>query len=338
MLVKPHLLVVVLSATLLGGSAAGRARADVFVLKDGTRVEGKVSYESEDLIHLDTPNGLVIVNLKDVRRRIITPPPDAALDQAEQERVDRAVNEYTIRLRAIKRSYLDLGKASAAERLFAQGRRRVLALDDPLAIGPLTRILSEGNRATRRLLVEALDRFDDDEATMNLVVIAVLDPAESVRRQAALALLKRGDPRVVSDLRAALKSDEDEVVRNAAVALGILRAWEAARDLVDLLSYTRRATITIPREELISGIQGNYISGIRYRVARGVAQAEPVVGVLSSGSALSQQPIKVRRTVTVYRTEVQEALIAITGQNFGFDPGKWLQWLAQHPAPPPPKN
>ena len=185
--------------------------------------------------------------------------------------------------------------------------------DDPLAIGPLTRTLSEGNRPTRRLLAQALGRFHNDEATMNLVVLALLDPDQPVRREAARALLIQADPRAISDLRTALRSDEDEVVRNAAVALGILGAREAAYDLVDLLSYTRRATVTIPRSKLVTAIQGSYIAGVRYRVARGVAQAEPVIGVLSSGSALSGTPVKVRRTVTTYRTEVQEALIAITG-------------------------
>jgi hypothetical protein len=32
-------------------------------------------------------------------------------------------------------------------------------------------------------------------------------------------------------------------------------------------------------------------------------------------------------TIDVYRTEVQEALIAITGENLGFDRGAWLEWL-----------
>jgi len=307
---------------------------DVIVLTDGTRVEGTVTYESPELLHLDTPAGQVVINTGDIKERQVSAPPDAPLDEAEQQRIAGKVGEYTRQLRAINRSYLDVGQGARAERLFEKGRKRVLAFSDPLAIGPLTRILSRGDTRTRGLLVEALDGFDDDEATMNLVVTALLDPAEEIRLRATQALAKRSDPRITSDLRAALNSDEDEVVRNAAVALGVLRARPAALDLVNLFSYTREINTSIPRGDLVSAIQDSYVSGIRYRVAPGVAQAEPIIGVLTSGSAVSYHPVKVRATVIVYRTEVQEALIAITGRNFGFDGDKWRAWLAQHPPTP----
>lgn len=309
--------------------------ADTFLLKDGSKVSGTVTYESDDAIHIDTSKGLVIIDPRDVRRRTISPPRPEPLDTAEQERIDKAVYEYTRQLRAIKRTYLDRPHGSKHEEAFARGRKRVLAMNDPLAIDPLTRLLSEGDERCRALLVEALDRFDDDQATMNLVVVALLDPAESVRLRAVEALLKHNDPRIVADLRSALRSDEDVVVRNAAVALGKLRARDAAHDLIDLLSYERKISYTVPREALLTTIQGNYIAGYRAKVARGVAQVEPTIGVIGSGSAISREPITVRLTQTVYRTEVQEALIAITGQNFGFDHDKWVQWLAQNP---PPKN
>ncbi|UCG32841.1 MAG: HEAT repeat domain-containing protein [Phycisphaerales bacterium] len=321
-------------ATVLVPAVSG-VHADTFLLKDGTEVAGTVTYESDDVIHVDTSTGLVIIDLRDVRRRVVSPPTAEPLDPAKQERIDKAVYEYTRQLRAIKRTYLDRPRDSKYEGAFAKGRKRVLAMNDPLAIDPLTRLLSDGDERCRVLLVEALDRFDDDQATMNLVVVALLDPAESVRLKAAEALLKRNDPRVVSDLRSALQSDEDFVVRNAAVALGILRAREAAPDLIHLLSYERKVSYTVPREALLTTIQGNYIAGYRAKVARGVAQVEPIIGVIGSGSAISSAPITVRLTQTVYRTEVQEALIAITGQNFGFSHDKWLQWLAQNP---PPKN
>jgi hypothetical protein len=324
---------VVLASTTVLVPAVSDVHADTFLLRNGTEVEGSVTYESDDAIHVDTSTGLVIINPRDVRRRVISPPHAEPLDPAEQERIDRAVYEYTRQLRAIKRNYLDRPRDARHEKAFAKGRKRVLAMNDPLAIGPLTRLLSDGDERCRLLLVEALGRFDDDEATMNLVVVALLDPAESVRRKAAEALLKGNDPRVVSDLRSALQSDEDFVVRNAAVALGMLRGRDAAPDLIGLLSYQRKVSYTVPREALLTTIEGNYIAGYRAKVARGVAQVEPIIGVIGSGSAISRAPITVRLTQTVYRTEVQEALIAITGQNFGFDHDKWLQWLAQN-APP----
>ena len=34
--------------------------------------------------------------------------------------------------------------------------------------------------------------------------------------------------------------------------------------------------------------------------------------------------------VTMYRTEVLEALVAITGVNHGFDAAKWRRWYEEH--------
>ena len=33
-----------------------------------------------------------------------------------------------------------------------------------------------------------------------------------------------------------------------------------------------------------------------------------------------------------FRSEVQDALIALTGQNFGFDVATWRDWIARNPA------
>jgi hypothetical protein len=38
------------------------------------------------------------------------------------------------------------------------------------------------------------------------------------------------------------------------------------------------------------------------------------------------------QVISIHRTEVQEALIEITGQNLGFDAGAWLKWADDHGA------
>lgn len=307
------------------------SRADVLWLDDGRRLEGTVTYVSPDRIHIHTARGLVILDADRVRKRDIAPTAYRPIDPAEQERIEKRIAALTQQVTAVERTYLHVGRSSRSERLFEKGRRILLEIDDPLVISPLARVLSDGNVRTRRLLVDLLAGFQDNLATMNLVVIAVLEPDEEVRSAAQMALLSRSDPRVIDDLRAALKSDEDQIVRNAAVALGALKARRAAPDLVDLLSFTRKMTVTIPRGELLSSIQGTYVAGIRYKLAPGVAQAEPIIGTIHQGTAISRQPVRIRTDVTVYRTEVQEALIKITGQNFGFDQEAWRLWLAQNP-------
>ena len=321
-------------ATLALLDQGSMARADIIWLKDGTRLDGDITYSSPSRIHIRTGAGLVFLNTADIRKREVSPPPQP-LDPADDERRRKQIRAYAQQIAAIKKTYLDVGRSTRATKLFEQGAKLLTAIQDPLVIGPLTKILSEGNVRTRRLLVDRLDALKEDEATMNLVVITVLDPNESVRTRATQALLSRPDPRVVDDLRAALNSDEDEIVRNAAVALGTLRARAAANDLVDLLSFTRKMTITLPRGELLAAIQGSYIAGLRYKVAPGVAQAEPIIGAIHQGTQVDRQQVRVRKNVKVFRTEVQEALIQITGRNFGFDRDAGRLWLAQNPMPNP---
>jgi len=323
------------AATFLLLQDGPMARADIIWLKDGTKLDGEITYSSPSRIHIRTAAGLVFLNAADIRKREVTPPPAQPPDPDADERQRKQILAYSQQITAIRKTYLDVGRSSRAAKLFERGAKLLAAIQDPLAIGPLTSILSEGNARTRRLLVDWLDALKEDETTMNLVVIAVLDPNKSVRARATQALLSRPDPRVVEDLQAALDSDEDDIVRNAAVALGTLRARVAAGDLVELLSFTRRMTIRLPRGELLAAIQGSYIAGMRYKLAPGVAQAEPIIGTIHSGTQVDRQQVRVRRNVTVYRTEVQEALIKITGQNFGFDQDAWRLWLAQNPIPNP---
>ena len=59
------------------------------------------------------------------------------------------------------------------------------------------------------------------------------------------------------------------------------------------------------------------------------------VGCMGPGTFVGTATDYEMQTVSIYRTEVQEALIAITGQNFGFDRDQWRQWWRQgNPAKP----
>ena len=164
-----------------------------------------------------------------------------------------------------------------------------------------------------------------------LVVAALLDPDPELRRAAIIALLKRkSDPRIVGELRKALNSDDEWVLRNAADALGVLRATEAVPDLIDRLSVQIEIEHPVSQPSLFSGVAQTFIRGYRAKVARGVAQIEPIVEGAPIGVMLGYQDHPVVEYATIYRTEVQEALVEITGVNHGFDREAWLDWWARN--------
>jgi hypothetical protein len=169
------------------------------------------------------------------------PPPVAA--QADADRLAAAAQSQWYRqIRAIRDGMLN----ATIPRIVAEGERRIREIDDPAAIVPLCELLSEGSRAARAALVEALTRFQQDEATLNLAVFALVDRDAELRRRAVLELARRGDSRVIAHMRKALTTGNDALVRRSAVALAMLNAQAAVPDLISQLTAERRRLVEVP--------------------------------------------------------------------------------------------
>ncbi len=253
--------------------------------------------------------------------------PDAP--EADTEKLVAAIQaHWGLRIRAIRDNLLETSLA----RLVRDGRRRIAEINDPLAILPLTRTLSEGGRQSRLALLEALSRFEHDEATMNLAVVALADPDEEIRTEAVTELVRRGDPRVAAQFREALGSDNDELIRRAAVALGRLQAGSAVPELIELLTARRRKATEVATNDFFTSYSQRFdqsadvsLGGLRvtnYRPQIGVAY------VFNSNFAFPRMEWRVGN-VTVFRTEVLEALKQITGKNFGFEAEAWRRWYEE---------
>jgi hypothetical protein len=243
----------------------------------------------------------------------------------EERRLRKLVSNWFVKVRAIHRGRMEGEKEGSAK--FRQGRERILAIRDPLALPALTGVLSTGNVAARRVLVEALAGFEQDEATMNFLVITLYDPSREIRGLAATDLLRRKDPRVVAELRDALQSNEEPILRHAAAALGVLKARAAVEDLIGVLTTERQGTIRISRPVYLDGVVIAFGGGCRYVQGRRLVYYRPIgIGVMGPGTIVGTATRYESVPVSVNRTEVQEALIAITGQNFGFDETAWQQW------------
>jgi hypothetical protein len=55
----------------------------------------------------------------------------------------------------------------------------------------------------------------------------------------------------------------------------------------------------------------------------------PQVGVVATGVSLGVSSTIQERDVTVYRSEVLDALRLITGEDFGFDEAAWRRWYEE---------
>lgn len=256
------------------------------------------------------------------------PEPSESQD-AQLPRVDPAVaaiqSQYTIRLRGILTALLN---NSSSDKV-ALGRQRVLALDDPLAVGPLMRVLARGSIAARDVLIDALAGFPGDEATMNLAVLALTDDDVDIRRKALLQLAGRDDPRIVAHLRRALNSSNDELVRRAATGLAQLKAREAVPDLIDELTVRRRKLVEVPVQRFFGELGGVYCQPSHVHLG-GTTVIYTPRPIFADSAGIAQVHNALRpRNVTVMRTEVLEALKELTGVDFGFDVAAWRRWYEE---------
>lgn len=275
--------------------------------------------------------GRLWVDGRSVERQV--PSPDATTQPADDtpndpEQLAEAIqSEWLRRIQAIQRSLL----SSTLKRLRDDGRRKILEIRDPLAVLPLAQVLSAGSANDRLLLVEAMQPFAGDEATLNLAVLGLVDPCDTVSNAAFRELKRRNDPRVVAQYREALKSGDGRILRRAAMALGYFDAAEATPDLIDVLTDrgVRLVPVTVDR----------YVGRVRDCFDRGTdvyldpdrqnrpISLRPRIGVSGWGRDIKNE--WQYREVKIFRTEVMEALKKITGQNFGFDAAAWRRWYEE---------
>jgi len=233
---------------------------------------------------------------------------------------------------------------------FQEGRKKILALNDDTAVGPLVQVLYGPNARYRGLLVEALSQFasrNSQAAAAYLQEIAVGDGSQGHRRRAVEGL-RAGTGKPPTDrLLFHLAEDEVSVGRDrAATALATLdekrAVWlmverlvtEEARMVgaevydcqVTLDVRTQQCEIPTFRRYQITGAVGGALVG-------GVAQFTielPETQVADAKTTISMADHHVipdiQRT-QVQHPEVLAALKALTGKDFGYNQAAWQKWL-----------
>ncbi|MBN2447715.1 MAG: HEAT repeat domain-containing protein [Phycisphaerae bacterium] len=277
------------------------------------------------------------------------PGDDDDAGHAETPDVNTARLEGAVRVQW-ERTIRDLVRvyfATRREEQYAAGREELARITDPLALGPIFRVLTSTRRVeARAALIDALSRFQGEEASDYLVVAALEDADETIRAQAIGHLAQRHDDHAVDVLRKALADDDERLIRAAASALGAVGAKAAIPDLIERLTDERKRLVEEPdrgafvylplryRQRIYFG-EGWGTIGYGYSGLNLVTQGSfPVLPDATIGYyyGARREPTLRRKEVTVYYTEVRDALKQLTGKDFGFDKEAWSTWYqAQQP-------
>lgn len=184
-------------------------------------------------------------------------------------------------------------------------------LDDPAAVRVLHYLLKTERRFAARLVYcEALIRTGGPDAQAVLIERAVHDPDREIRRTCAEFLARTKPPEAAAYVNRMLRSKNSAAVANASAAALLLKDPSTLRALIDALVEMRYVNISESAMVRQNNLHGYNLDG-----------APPA-------AALPPRHVRFDKQVPRENLDALEALVAISGQNFGFDPDAWKSWYA----------
>ena len=250
-----------------------------------------------------------------------------------------------------------------AEERAVEAERQLRAIRDPVAVSPLVRVLGQDEAPIRLLLDQILALIPGPEAARALVARLLAEPDAEVREGTMAGLEQRADETIVLPLVRALRSTNPAVVNRAAWALSTLGVTAAVPRLVPALITTQYRPVMIPSESenpppSVLGSIGVPIatngSSVGFMTppavgpgsvgfgATSIPATPDLVSALSVGGGPTAGPANrgplFRLVSYSYRNvEVHNALVGMTGQDFGYDVASWKRWVDRsfrlEPAP-----
>lgn len=190
--------------------------------------------------------------------------------------------------------------------------------------------LENGSVRRRSFAAHAIRRLYPGEAVKPLLVHAVLDTSEDVRKQSAYALKQVGDEALAVPVIRALGSSNGRVRGHAAEALGHMGYKAAVAPLVATLARLQNLSSghSVPHANIFIGRQFAFIQDFDVEVAQFQAVANPEVNVLVEGQVTDAGVRGVERIDTVVhsRRVIMNSLRQLTGANPGRGANDWLEW------------
>jgi len=217
-----------------------------------------------------------------------------------------------------------------------QGAAREFAVNElgklPRDAGLEERLLAELRSkivVRRSFAALALRRLVPGQALKPLILHAVLDPSEEVRRDSSLALKAAQEPGVIVPVvRVLEKSASPELRRRAAESLGDMGYPAAVEPLVSRLAAAASDSGGgVPHANIFVGRQVAYVQDFDVEVAQFQAVADPQINVFIEGSTLTAAVTGVTTTeVAVELATARTALERLTKASPGKTSKAWLAW------------
>ena len=180
----------------------------------------------------------------------------------------------------------------------------------------------------------ALRRLFPREAAKPLMVHALLDASEPVRRESAFALRAFGDPALIAPALRALEKGPPTVRIQAASTLGDMGYAAAVEPMIARLAALQSGGgERLPHAYIFQGRQLAYIQDFDVEVAQFQAVADPQVNVLVEGQVTEAAVRGVQvHEVTVEASAIRTALGKLTGAQPGRTTQAWLAWWQENAA------
>lgn len=267
--------------------------------------------------------------MKRIREFMATLEPELLPKKWRGERDDVKVRELLYRMRG----RVPRAKAAALEELLARGPAP--EFDKALR----TRARRSASPEHRTLAIRALARrgFNPDKLSSNERFVyrtAILDGRVSVR-QAAMDIAKENQRglHAIRYLAPGLNHSNGKFRMRTAEAYGRLKDPAA---LPLLVAAGPNAGVNLRREGLPGGAtrghvavvhQQSYVRDFDVEVAQAAMIANPVVGVIQSGTVLDVTVMAVTTHRNIILDTYRDAIREISGEDPGKDPEKWKAWL-----------
>ncbi len=258
-------------------------------------------------------------------------------------------NVWVKRIRGLREAYL-AGPARRAE----EAERRLLAIDEPAAVGPVLRILGDDSLPVlRTLAARVLSAIPGPEAGSALIGRILTEEDPAVRQATMNEVARRDSAEILPSLAQGLRSAHHEVINRSAWALGHLNVAVAVPKLIQSLITVEQEVVMVdpggpsaPGTGMNVGSDPGFssYSGGTYPVltgpvvgpgvvaygATGVPYGAPAGSSIGGGGGSGSLRGPVARLIQVEHRndEVLAALVKLTGRDFGFDVATWKQWVA----------
>jgi hypothetical protein len=187
-------------------------------------------------------------------------------------------------------------------------RDAIRAIVDPAAVKALAVLMKRDSPEKVRLLyADALARIGAPEALQALAMSSLHDASEEVRLTCIDNLAKTKSHEVVSYYVSQLKSKDNQIVNRAAVGLSHMGDRSAILPLIDALWTTHK-----------------------FKIVTGSGSSNGISSTFSStgggGMSMGGGPKIIKKELR--NQAVLDALVMLTGVNYGFEVGNWKAWYA----------